>query len=507
MGKSRKLSLFDFLSLTALMVLTVYEYPTFAMAKLHLLFFVIIFGIFWFLPISLAAAEMASVKGWEDGGVYGWVSNALGQRWGFAAIFFEWFQVTVSFVTMSYFILGALASIFNWSALNTDPVIRFIGVLIIFWGLTLTQLKGTKRTAQIAQGGFVAGILVPSVIFLGLAILYLVKGGHSQIPISWHAFVPNFTQLSTLVVASSFILAFGGIEASAPHVNELKNPQRNYPLVIIILVVLTIFLDGTGGLSVAMVVPQKQLSLSAGVIQAFNTLMQHFTSQMTWFVKLMAFLIAFGVAAEIASWIIGPSKGMYVAAQKGMLPKTFRKLNSNGVPVPVLIMQGIIVTVWDAILTFGGGTDNVSFLAAVSLTVVIYLLCYILIFISYFKLIYRYSTKKRTYNAPGGKIGKTMLAFSGLALSIFALIVSFVTPATLSPLQGRKYQVVLTVSFVIAVIIPFVIYAFRHRFGEANHQFKLRHVRSEDVNRFIHPIGRGEFLTEHDLKLKRQQKK
>ena len=170
-------------------------------------------------------------------------------------------------------------------------------------------------------------------------------------------------------------------------------------------------------------------------------------------------------------------------------------------------MQGIIVTVWDAILTFGGGTDNVSFLAAVSLTVVIYLLCYILIFISYFKLIYRYSTKKRTYNAPGGKIGKTMLAFSGLALSIFALIVSFVTPATLSPLQGRKYQVVLTVSFVIAVIIPFVIYAFRHRFGEANHQFKLRHVRSEDVNRFIHPIGRGEFLTEHDLKLKRQQKK
>ena len=101
MGKSRKLSLFDFLSLTALMVLTVYEYPTFATAKLHLLFFVIIFGILWFLPISLAAAEMASVKGWEVGGDYGWVSNALGQRWGFSAIFFVWFQVTVSFVTMS----------------------------------------------------------------------------------------------------------------------------------------------------------------------------------------------------------------------------------------------------------------------------------------------------------------------------------------------------------------------------------------------------------------------
>lgn len=507
MRKSRKLSLFDFLSLTALMVLTVYEYPTFATAKLHLLFFVIIFGIFWFLPISLAAAEMASVKGWEDGGVYGWVSNALGQRWGFAAIFFEWFQVTVSFVTMSYFVLGALAYMLNWPALNSNPLIKFIGVLIIFWGLTVTQLKGTKRTAQIAQIGFVAGILIPSVIFLGLAVLYLLKGGQNQITISWHALIPNFTQLSTLVVASSFILAFGGIEASAPHVNELKNPQRNYPLVIIMLVFLTIFLDGTGGLSVAMVVPQKDLSLSAGVIQAFNSLIQHFTNQMTWLVKLMAFLIAFGVAAEIASWIIGPSKGMYVAAQKGMLPATFRKLNSDGVPVPVLIVQGIIVTCWDAILTFGGGADNVSFLAAVSLTVVIYLLCYILIFISYFILIYRYSNKKRTYNAPGGKIGKTILAFSGLALSIFALIISFVTPASLTPLQGLKYQVVLIISFVTAFIIPFVIYALRRCFGEPNHQFKLRHVRSDDVSRFIHPIGRGEFLTEHDVKLKRNLKK
>ena len=133
MGKTRKLSLFDFLSLTALMVLTVYEYPTFATAKLHLLFFVIIFGIFWFLPISLAAAEMASVKGWEDGGVYGWVSNALGQRWGFAAIFFEWFQVTVSFVTMSYFILVAWAFMFKWTEINTDPVIKIIGDLYKIW--------------------------------------------------------------------------------------------------------------------------------------------------------------------------------------------------------------------------------------------------------------------------------------------------------------------------------------------------------------------------------------
>lgn len=505
LGKGKKLSLFDFLSLTALMVLTVYEYPTFATAKFNLVFFVIVFGIFWFMPLSLVAAEMASVEGWEEGGVYGWVSNSLNQKWGFAAIFFEWFQVTVSFVTMSYFVLGAISYIFDWPELNSNPWIKFFAVLLIFWGLTFTQFSGTKKTAQIAKIGFIWGIVLPSLIIFLLAVIYILRGGKLQIHLNWGTFIPDFKKLSTLVVASSFILAFGGIEASAPHVNELNNPKKNYPLVILIMIFLTIFLDGAGGLSVATVVPQKVLSLSGGVIQAFNSIVSHFSTHLTFFVKIMAFLIAFGVLAEIASWIIGPTKGMYIAAQKGLLPKNFRHLNRHGVPVPILIVQGLVVTAWDAILTFGGGSNNVSFLAAVSLTVVIYLLCYILIFISYFSLIYRFSNKKRTYSAPGGKLSKTFLALSGLLLSIFAFLISFVTPSALSPHQGHVYQIVLISSFAVAAVLPFILYHFRYLFGKENSKFKIRHVKSKDVNKFVHPIGRGEYLTEKEIKDKKKK--
>lgn len=42
----RNLTLFGFFSLTASMVLTVYEYPTFATSKLHLIFFLILGGLF-----------------------------------------------------------------------------------------------------------------------------------------------------------------------------------------------------------------------------------------------------------------------------------------------------------------------------------------------------------------------------------------------------------------------------------------------------------------------------
>ena len=149
MMNQKKLSLFGFFALTASMVLTVYEYPTFATSKLHLVFFLLLGGLLWFLPVALCAAEMATVEGWKNGGIFSWVSQTLGERFGFAAIFFQWFQITVGFVTMIYFILGALSYVLNFQALNTDPLIKFIGLLIIFWGFFSVYLNDTTVNGRI----------------------------------------------------------------------------------------------------------------------------------------------------------------------------------------------------------------------------------------------------------------------------------------------------------------------------------------------------------------------
>ena len=260
----KKLSLFGFFALTASMVLTVYEYPTFATSKLHLVFFLVLGGLLWFLPVALCAAEMATVKGWQNGGIFRWVSETLGERFGFAAIFFQWFQITVGFVTMIYFILGALSYVLNLPALNSDPLLKYCGLLLIFWLLTFSQLRGTNRTAKIAKIGFVVGILIPSLLLFGLAAAYVLSGNPLQISFSAKNVVPDFSQLSTLVVFVSFILAYMGVEASASHINELENPRRNYPLAMVLLVVLAMCLNAAGGFAVASVIPQKDLSLSAG---------------------------------------------------------------------------------------------------------------------------------------------------------------------------------------------------------------------------------------------------
>ncbi len=464
----KTLGFFGFFAITASMVMTVYAYPNFASSGMHLIFFLILGGVFWFLPVALCAAEMATVKGWESGGIFAWVGNTLGKRWGFAALFYQWFQITVGFVTMAFFVLAALSYIVGWDALYNNPLVMFVGVAIIVWGLTLTQLGGTKLTARIAKIGFFGGVLVPAVVLMVGLVAYLATGGVSQMQVNAAGIVPDFTKVGTLVIFASFILAFAGVEASASHVNELKNPGKIYPLVMIVLCVLTIALDTLGGMAVAMTIPLEQLegNMSDGVIASFAAIFDsHF--QMGWLVYVIAFLLAAGVLAEISSWIVGPSRALLDTAKDGILPASFAKTNKHGVSVKTVVVQGIIVTIWDAVLCgsmalSGGSSSSVSYLTAVGLTVVIYLVGYVLFFLGYFKLVLKHADLPRVFNVFGGKVGKCIVAGCGLALTLFALVVSFFPSSELSAQANVVYVITLVVCWVISVAIPFVIYGLRH---------------------------------------------
>lgn len=475
-GTTKKsLTLFGFFAMTASMVMAVYEYPTFATSKLHLVFYLLLGGFLWFIPVALCAAEMATVDGWEKGGVFTWTGKNLGKKYGFANLFFEFFEITVGFVTMIYFILGALSYVFNWPALNSNPMIKFIGVLVIFWILALSQFGGTKYTAKIAKIGFIVGILLPAAILIILSLVYIIQGNPIYIS-SKDTFVPDFTQVNTLVVFVSFILSYMGVEASATHANEMSNPKKQYPLAMLLLVIVAIVVSTLGGLAIAAVIPQDQINLSAGVVQTFAVLLGHFTANNTILVKIIALLLAFGVIAEVSSWVVGPTRGMIIAAEEGAIPKSWAKTNKHDVPVYLVIAQGIIVSIWDAVLTFGGGGSNLSFLAAMSLTVVIYLSGYVLFFVGYIKAILGEGLNG-AYQMPGGKPVKLIVAIVGLATSVFAFFISFVPPTSIAGnmVKSHEYMWMLIISYAISLILPFVIYELCQKYMHS-HERNIHHA-------------------------------
>lgn len=463
----KQLTLLGFFAITASMVMAVYEYPTFATSGFSLVFFLLLGGLLWFIPVGLCAAEMATVEGWQEGGVFAWVSNTLGERWGFAAISFAYLQIAVGFIPMLYFVLGALSYILAWPELNQDPAIKTIAALIILWGLAFTQLGGTKNTAKIAKLGFFAGILLPAIILACLAGLHLASGAKLEIEFSAATFFPDLADIGTLVVFVAFILSYMGVEASATHVNEMENPGRNYPLAIFLLMAAAICLSSIGGLSVASVIPRDEINLSAGVVQTFHVLVLSHGATLEWAVRVIAALLLLGVLAEIAAWITGPSRGMYVTAQHGILPAAMAKVNKNGVPVPLVLFQLSLTTIALVVLTNTGGGSNMSFLIALALTVVIYLVAYILLFLAYMTLVLKHPEKKRGFNIPGGKAVKLIVAASGLVISLLALVVSFFPPSSLPGThEDEVYFGILFVSFIVVAAIPFLVYAFHDKHGK-----------------------------------------
>ena len=248
-----------------------------------------------------------------------------------------------------------------------------------------------------------------------LAIAYLASdSGHLAIEISASTFFPNFTQLGTLVVFVAFILSYMGIEASATHVNELDNPGRSYPLAIFALVLTAIFLSSFGGLAIATTIPHNEINLSAGVFQAYTVLINHFGPGFEWAVRVLAILLTIATLAEIAGWIVGPSRGMLITAQRGLLPQKLASVNKHGVPTGMVFAQLVISSIALIVLTNVGGGNNMSFLIAMTLTVLLYLWTYFMIFVGYIKMQLKMKDLKRGFHVPdpiGFKIAVAVIGF------------------------------------------------------------------------------------------------
>lgn len=124
---------------------------------------------------------------------------------------------------MLYFLTGALSYATGIGAIQNNKYLKLAILLIIFWAILLSQLKGTKYTSLIARIGFVAGILLPALVLFGLGIHYVASGAPLQTILSMKTLIPDFSKLPTLVVFVSFILAYMGVETSASHANEMEN--------------------------------------------------------------------------------------------------------------------------------------------------------------------------------------------------------------------------------------------------------------------------------------------
>lgn len=424
------------------------------------IFYYLFAAIVFLIPFSLVCAELASTFT-KSGGLFRWVSEGLGARWGWAAMYLEWQTVVIWFPSVLMFASVSLAYIFWPEAFDTklagNKIYTLIILLAVYWLSTINTFRGMKSANKLSTMGGLFGTIIPGTLLILLGIVYVAMGHHVELPTN-QSFWPDFSKFNTLVLAAGIFLFYGGMEMQAVHINSMKNPAKDFPKAVLLatLIIIAIFVLAT--LAIGAVVPQKDINLLQSLLVAYNDLWATFG--LGWMGHVMALLITFGVIGQVSVIIAGPSTGVLAVGKAGYLPTSLQKTNKNGIQTPILYIQAIFVTILTFVLVVLPSVQS-AYQIMSQMATIIYLIMVVIIYVAAIRLRYTQPNKVRGFKIPGGKFGIWFVTLVGIAGALVAMFLSFIPPAQIKTGSPATYIMILVIGVAIFFVIPFIVFAKR----------------------------------------------
>ncbi len=443
MAVKKKMTVATITMMTAAAVISLRGLPMMAKEGLSMIFYILFSSVLFLIPAALVAAELGGMFSREGGGVYTWVREAFGSRWGFTAIWLQWIQNVVWYPTVLAFAAGALAYLFMSPKLAASGLFTGGVILVCYWLSTFLTLAGSRTATSVTKYGFLLGTVLPGVFIIVLGLWWLDQGNPLQFlhPSAATAaleqaageapharLLPHITGLGSVAFLAGIILLFAGVEVHAVNANEMENPAKEFPLSMFLAALIIFFLFTLGSLAVAAVLAPNEISLTAGLMQAFKQMLDKF--HIGFLTPIVGLFVAFGAIGGVMSWVGGPSRGLLETAKQGEIPPFMAKVNKHGVQKNILAIQGIIVSIL-AMLYFIMDNVNVAFFVLSAMTVTLYLVMYILMYAAAIKLRFTRPDLIRSYKVPGGHFGMCLVGGVGLLGVGFAFLVGFFPPTNL----------------------------------------------------------------------------
>lgn len=426
--------------------------PTMAVYGLASIFLYLVPAIVFLLPTSLVAAELAS--GWK-GGVYKWVSEGISKPMGFLAIWCQFAMTIFYYPSLLGFVAATLAYVINPN-LASNGVWTALVIMVCYWAGVFVSSRGTKGVAGLASWGLIIGTLIPGAVLVLLGAMFLGQGNESAAPMTAANLLPAWAGLASLVLIVNNFLSYSGMEMNAVHVSSLKNPGKEYPKAMFLSMGLVLLIFILPALAISWVVPAEQISLTAGIMQAFDAVFGAF--DISFLTPIVGIMLVAASLGGMLTWLAGPSKGLLlISREEGYLPPFLQKLNKNGVQQNLLVTQGIVTSIIALGYALIPDVSSAYWIFSV-ITTQVYLIMYLLMFIAAVRLRRRHPDHPRGFRAPM-LVG---LCGVGFAASLAALLVGFIPPSQFG--GGSPWIYLLIVgggALGLGLLVPFLFYRFR----------------------------------------------
>ncbi|HWG49728.1 MAG TPA: APC family permease [Candidatus Acidoferrales bacterium] len=344
----------------------------------------------WALPTALMVGELSAALP-QEGGFYVWVRRAMGPFWGFQE---AWLSLVASIFDMAIYpslFVAYFGQLFP-AAIHGDRGIC-IAAGVVLLGV-LWNLLGAKA---VGEGSLVMGIilLVPFVVLTVVALFRHVA------PAATH--IVRGDLLTGLLVA---MWNYMGWDNAATVANEVENPQRTYPRVMLLAM---------GIIFLSYIVPvlavwSTHLPQAAWDNGSWATIAARIVGP--W---LGVMVVAMALAAEFSAFsslVMSYCHLPVAMAEDGHLPAIFTRKLRNGAP-------------WVSILVLGlawGLSLGLNFDRLIMLDILLYGASLVLEFLALILLRLREPNLPRPFRVPGGMAGALAVAVGPTLLLTFALV-------------------------------------------------------------------------------------
>ncbi len=263
--------------------------------------------IFWSLPAALLVGELAAALP-EEGGFYAWVRRALGPFWGVQE---AWWSLASSVFDMAIY-----PTLFGLYLARLHPALNDHAIALGLFLIAAVLLNNLRGAHSVGDSSLVLFVFVMAPFAL---IAFLPSAGVTAAP------APSDPKLLGvgLAVAMWNYMGWDNVATFAP---EVDRPQRNYPLAVLISLLLIAFVYLVPVWSVA----RSGVDVSSWTTGSWSTFAG--TQVGPALGVFVSFAGAFSAAGMCNALVLSYSRLPLAMAENRELPAVFARKSASGVP-------------------------------------------------------------------------------------------------------------------------------------------------------------------------------